>query len=130
MQRPHFPLELVKLSPRRFRDQKHFGLSFNLSLPPINRFHLRQDLHARGEVGANQHVREPRRFFAIRGRHKNYNRILIHRELLFFIVFNIILARATRERRLVLAKESRVDLQRAISITLIDENHGAIGSRG
>ena len=49
--------------------------ALDLSLPTINRFHLRQDLNTRCEMRTNQHVGKPRRLLAVRSRHENYNRV-------------------------------------------------------
>lgn len=128
MQRSHFPLELVKLPSRRLHQQKHFCASLDLSLPAINRFNLGQDLNAGRKVSANQHFREPRRFLTVRGRHKNYNCIVVHRKLLF-IVFQLALGWSTSKWRRVGAEERLVNFSCAIHVTLVDENQGAFPGR-
>lgn len=130
MQRPNFPLEIFKLRSRRLSEQQNFCLSLNLSLPAIKRFNFRQNLHACSEVCTNQHVCEPRGFLAARRRHNNYNRIVIHRELPFFFIFDFILGWSTGERRRIGTEETFVELQRTIRVALVNENHSAFVSRG
>src|SRR5215213_11484910 len=61
VQRSNLALKLVEARGGRLRQQKELRRAVNLALPAVDRLHLREYLHARGQVRADEHLGQPRR---------------------------------------------------------------------